>query len=1259
MAKIVKSSSSNVNIDIVTDQSDANVFIKQSNYNYNKLSNLPEINGKTVIGSHNGEYYGLVDAEEGKTLSENDFTNELKEKLDGIENNAQVNVKSNWNEEDDTSDAFILNKPTNISSFNNDAGYFNEDNVNASIATHNIDENAHEDIRNLISGADNKIDEVKTELEGKIADESSARTSADNTLQQNINNESSTRTSADNTLNTKIDNTKTELESTINTKVNEEKQRATQAESILQTNIDNESSTRQESDNTLQTNINNLSNSLNGRISSVETNLNSEITSRTNADNSLSSRITTTTNNLTDEIARAKAAELDIKNNYVPKTRTINGKELSSNITLRASDVGALPSSTTIGNGTITISENNEAIDSFKLNQTTNKTINISVPVKTSDLINDGNGPRDDNKPFTTEPQVQQIVYASITERFGDLNKRIDDEIIDRENADTTLGRRIDDEEARAKSVEGTLSNLTTDAKSNLVSAINEVDAHADSNATNISNIQELIPNTATSENQLADKAFVNSSIATNTANFIGTFNSVEELEAYSGLLTNNDYAFVIGVDADNNTVYDRYKYTTATTPPEWVYEYTLNNSSFTANQWAAINSGATQESIAKAESALQENDNVSLLTNDAGYVNLSQVKDAYVSGDYIRFDESVQYDTVGSPIVTNGVASNLSEYNYIQSKQKFDSTLSDSKKIIIKTSATITTTEGSYGSGILVLNKATGYLFELYRGDKYLTFYESRSYTSKQINFFSSDKLNKKIYYKITFTRNSSSDFVLELLYSYDDNTYESLYTKSYQTNILESYNDTVFKLGTLGASTDFNGTIDLNDFEVLNETTGSRIILNPFGNKTIISTDFNQTQMGAINSGATTTNIAQITTNQNAIGTLSSLTTTAKTNLVSAINEVNTNKVDANATITGATHTKITYDSKGLVTSGSDITLSDVTDVTATASEVNILSGLTASTTELNILDGITATTTELNYVDGVTSSIQSQLNDKANSASLATVATSGSYTDLSNKPTIGNATITFKKDGTTISGQSFTTNATSDIEINLGDTGKVDDVQINNTSIVSNKIANIPVAGNGSNGNLGVVKGNTSWGISVENSGYLRTVAASVAEIGDKTNQYKPIVPNTIDTAVKVGITTNTIPLLDSEKIAANTWLGSVQAVKVNGDTLVKDANNAVDIPAAALGSGSFGVVKLYNINYGLSVSDGGYLNVVGADNGQITNKTSGIMNPLLPKHIDLVTKVGLTTNTLILTSSEKETACAWLGAGQETIFVDWEG
>jgi len=46
---------------------------------------------------------------------------------------------------------------------------------------------------------------------------------------------------------------------------------------------------------------------------------------------------------------------------------------------------------------------------------------------------------------------------------------------------------------------------------------------------------------------------------------------------------------------------------------------------------------------------------------------------------------------------------------------------------------------------------------------------------------------------------------------------------------------------------------------------------------------------------------------------------------------------------------------------------------------------------------------TSTELGYVSGVTSSIQTQLNNKAETSSLKTVATTGSYNDLTDKPTI----------------------------------------------------------------------------------------------------------------------------------------------------------------------------------------------------------------------------------------------------------------
>ena len=64
-----------------------------------------------------------VDKEEGKGLSENDFTNTLKSKLDHIENGAEVNVQSDFGQTNSSADDFIKNKPTKLSDFDNDEGF--------------------------------------------------------------------------------------------------------------------------------------------------------------------------------------------------------------------------------------------------------------------------------------------------------------------------------------------------------------------------------------------------------------------------------------------------------------------------------------------------------------------------------------------------------------------------------------------------------------------------------------------------------------------------------------------------------------------------------------------------------------------------------------------------------------------------------------------------------------------------------------------------------------------------------------------------------------------------------------------------------------------------------------------------------------------------------------------------------------------------------------------------------------------------------
>lgn len=61
-----------------------------------------------------------------------------------------------------------------------------------------------------------------------------------------------------------------------------------------------------------------------------------------------------------------------------------------------------------------------------------------------------------------------------------------------------------------------------------------------------------------------------------------------------------------------------------------------------------------------------------------------------------------------------------------------------------------------------------------------------------------------------------------------------------------------------------------------------------------------------------------------------------------------------------------------------------------------------------------------------------LQLEIDNKVDISSLATVATSGSYADLTNKPTIGDATLTIKRNSASVG--TFTANATSDVAIDI---------------------------------------------------------------------------------------------------------------------------------------------------------------------------------------------------------------------------------
>lgn len=76
----------------------------------------------------------------------------------------------------------------------------------------------------------------------------------------------------------------------------------------------------------------------------------------------------------------------------------------------------------------------------------------------------------------------------------------------------------------------------------------------------------------------------------------------------------------------------------------------------------------------------------------------------------------------------------------------------------------------------------------------------------------------------------------------------------------------------------------------------------------------------------------------------------------------------------------------------------------------------------------------------------------------------------------------------------------------------------------------------------------------GIYIDELGKIGIVRANDDLIKNKVNIHRPIVPENLDYAVKVGVTTNTIDLTDAEKLNAQIWLGI--------DTLIGDIETALD-------------------------------------------------------------------------------------------------
>jgi len=129
------------------------------------------------------------------------------------------------------------------------------------------------------------------------------------------------------------------------------------------------------------------------------------------------------------------------------------------------------------------------------------------------------------------------------------------------------------------------------------------------------------------------------------------------------------------------------------------------------------------------------------------------------------------------------------------------------------------------------------------------------------------------------------------------------------------------------------------------------------------------------------TDANGAQTTYDKNSFGQVDDVQvdgTSVVTNKIASLGTMasasTSDYIAKNTAITAGTHTKITYDTNGLVTAGDDLLEADIPSLSLAK-----ISDVTATSTEVNKLHGVTVTTNEINYLDGASSNIQNQLSNK----------------------------------------------------------------------------------------------------------------------------------------------------------------------------------------------------------------------------------------------------------------------------------------
>ena len=330
---------------------------------------------------------------------------------------------------------------------------------------------------------------------------------------------------------------------------------------------------------------------------------------------------------------------LSLTNGYVIPT-SLKISQIDSGIATNAANLNAETQ-----NRIQAINSANTRIDSLSADLTAEQTERIAADSSMANNITSINGrlvlhTSDYNNPH-------QVTKAQVG--LGNVNNTAD---LDKPIS-TLTQQALDELSARIASTDADLINYRTSAAQDLIDSQIRVEisnvaqsvtveeaARMSADAVlggRITGIEEIIPSTASTDNLLADRAFVNSSINNMAAYYITASASGNAFGDHARLVsgpwyfqgqlrtpTMNDYALVVADETHDNKS-ARYLFDGV----QWAFQYILNNTEFTQAQIDAINSTITKGKVDSYDAHIIDTNNPHEVTAEqVGLGNVNNTSD-------------------------------------------------------------------------------------------------------------------------------------------------------------------------------------------------------------------------------------------------------------------------------------------------------------------------------------------------------------------------------------------------------------------------------------------------------------------------------------------------------------------------------------------------------------------------------------------------------------------------------------------------------